>query len=105
MKRRHDEGDGRDRVLTPDEINAVWRAANEVGGDFADVLKLGLLTGLRLRNVLHARADHIHLNEKTWTIPKSEMKAGRDHVVPLSDIALEIVKRRIEAATTPFLFV
>ncbi len=103
MRRRHDEGDGRDRVLTPDEINAVWRAANEVGGDFADVLKLGLLTGLRLRDVLHARADEIHLDEKLWSIHREPMNAGRVHVVPLSDMALEIVRRRIKQATTPFL--
>lgn len=104
MKRRHDEGNGRDRVLSPDEIKVVWRAAGEAGGTFGDVVKLALLTGMRLRNILQARVEEFDIKGKTWTVAKERMKAGKAHTVPLSDLALEIVRPRIANATTPFLF-
>jgi integrase len=104
MKRRHDEGDGRDRVLSPTEIRVVWQAASERGADFGDVVKLALLTGLRLRNILHAKAEQFDLAAKTWTLPREAMKAGKIHIVPLPDLALEILRPRITDATTPFLF-
>jgi integrase len=104
MKRRHNEGDGRDRVLSPDEIKLVWHAAGDLGGAFGDVVRLALLTGLRLRNLLHAKVEEIDLKAKVWTLPEEKMKAARIHVVPLSDMALEIVRPRISGATTPFLF-
>ena len=32
------------------------------------------------------------MDKAIWTIPESRMKAGREHRVPLSDLALEILK-------------
>ena len=40
-----------------------------------------------------ARWDEINLDARTWAIPGSRMKAGRGHRVPLSDAALEVLRR------------
>jgi integrase len=56
-----------------------------------------ILTAARTTEVRHARRDEIDLTARTWTIPGSDedtgrrMKAGREHVVPLSDRCIEIL--------------
>jgi integrase len=89
--------------LLPEEIRFIWNAAREVGGDFFDVLRLLLLTGMRLRTVLHARAEEFDLDRALWTIPRDRMKAKRDQLVPLSDQAVSILEHRLKTAK-PWIF-
>jgi integrase len=51
-----------------------------------------ILTGARSGEVRGAVWEEIDLHQKTWTVPASRMKAGREHVVPLSPAALEILR-------------
>ncbi len=63
-----------------------------------------ILTAARTADVRHARCDEIDLQAATWTIPGNDvstgrrMKAGREHVVPLSGRCLQILN---EAKTLP----
>jgi integrase len=41
--------------------------------------------------VLGARRQEFDMVAKVWTVPPARMKAGREHRVPLSDRAVEIV--------------
>jgi integrase len=43
---------------------------------------------------LKARWDEIDLDRKTWTIPASRIKTGKEHVVPLSPVALAVLERQ-----------
>ena len=52
-----------------------------------------VLTAARSGEARGARWDEIDLDSRRWTIPGSRMKAGREHRVPLSDAALEVVRR------------
>ena len=52
-----------------------------------------VLTAARSGEARGARWDEINLDARTWTIPGSRMKAGREHRVPLSDAALEGLRR------------
>jgi len=52
-----------------------------------------LAAGERTSEVIGATWDEIDLAEKVWTVPGARMKSGRDHRVPLSTRALDIVKR------------
>ena len=52
-----------------------------------------VLTAARSGEARGARWDEIDLDARTWAIPKSRMKAGREHRVPLSDTALEVLRR------------
>ena len=45
-----------------------------------------------LSEVRDAQWSEIDLEARVWTIPKDRMKAGREHVVPLTDRAVEILK-------------
>lgn len=50
-----------------------------------------ILTAARTGEAIGATWDEIDLGSRTWTIPASRMKAGKEHRVPLSARALEIL--------------
>src|SRR5690606_29433734 len=51
-----------------------------------------ILTATRSGEMRSATWSEIDITAKRWTIPADQMKAGREHVVPLSDRALSILK-------------
>ena len=51
-----------------------------------------IMTGTRTSEVLGARWEEIDMESKMWTIPGVRIKAGREHRVPLSDRAIELLK-------------
>jgi integrase len=59
----------------------------------ARALEFTILTAARAGEVLGATGDEIDLVAKTWTIPASRMKAGKQHKVPLSDRALALLAK------------
>jgi len=58
----------------------------------ARALEFAILTAARSGEVLDARWDEIDLNRAVWCVPAARMKAGREHRVPLSKEALELIK-------------
>jgi len=82
----------RDRVLSKDEIVEFWRGCNELGWPFGPALQLLLLTGQRRDEVARMKWSHLDLDEGLWTLPKQETKADRQHEIPLSPMALEIIE-------------
>jgi integrase len=61
-------------------------------GSAARALELTILTALRTGEVISARWSEIDFAAKIWTIPAERMKAGREHRVPLSKRAIEILE-------------
>lgn len=55
--------------------------------------ELLVLTAARTGEVLGATWDEVDLEGKTWTVPGERMKTGREHRVPLSRRAVDILKR------------
>lgn len=55
-------------------------------------LEFAILTATRSSEVRNATWDEIDLKAKLWVIPKQRMKAGREHLVPLSDAAVSLLK-------------
>ncbi len=58
-----------------------------------------IYTAARSGETRGATWEEIELEAKEWTIPGSRMKAGKEHVVPLSDAALAILTRMANAKT------
>jgi integrase len=88
---RPDAPKARDRVLTNAEIVAFWRACDEVGEPFGQLLKLLLLTGSRLNEVAGMTRGELSEDGLTWSLSGRRTKNGRPHVVPLSPLAREIL--------------
>jgi integrase len=73
-------------------------------GMAARALEFVILTAARSGEVRHATWDEIDLSAGLWTVPAERMKARKDHRVPLSDAALELLKRtpRMEGSNLLF---
>ena len=54
-------------------------------------LRFVIFTAARSGEVRGATWEEIDLEAKTWTIPGERMKAGREHIVPLSQAALGVL--------------
>lgn len=55
-------------------------------------LEFTILTAARTGEVLGATWDEVNLEKAIWTIPAARMKAGKEHRVPLSPRAVEILE-------------
>ena len=55
-------------------------------------LKLGLVTAQRKGEIARAAQAEFDLEEGIWTIPANHAKNGKAHRVPLSPLALELIK-------------
>ena len=97
----------RDRVLSDDEIRAVWHHARE---PYATILRLLLLTGQRRNQI--AELQPAWLQGDTINFPAEVMKSKRPHTIPVAKTALELAemapfqfngwskaKKRIDTAT------
>src|SRR5262249_30982702 len=85
------------RVLTDDEIKALWLACDEISYPAGPAIKLLLLTGQRRGEVFDMRRSEIVGD--VWTLPpalkKNEdarTKNGERHELPLSAQAMAIVE-------------
>lgn len=89
----------RQRVLTDSEVALIWRATqgqirNSIestypGGPFVRLL---LLTGARRNEVAQMTWDEVNLDHALWMIPAHRTKTGAPHEVPLSPMAVDLLK-------------
>jgi integrase len=73
-------------------------------GVAALALRFAILTAARTGEVIGARRPEIDMQQAIWTIPGGRMKAGREHRVPLSDAALDVL-REVSRLNTSEVFV
>jgi integrase len=78
--------------LPYDEIAGFMQALRKREGIPARALEFAILTSARSGEVFGATWSEIDLDKAIWVIPGERMKAGQQHVVPLSDRTLEILK-------------
>jgi integrase len=97
-----DEGGSRERVLTPEELRALWRGLDD--GPFSEILRLLLLTGQRRNEIGRLQWSEIDLPRKLIVLGPARVKNSRQHEVPLSHQALAIVERLPRRNSSTFLF-
>lgn len=92
--KRPSEAVDRDRVLSPDEIRTLWTAlpAADMRESTRRILRLCLVTGQRVGEVSGMTSAELDLDAATWTIPAPRAKNGREHSVPLSPMAMAIIR-------------
>jgi integrase len=98
----------RERVMSDDELRAIWTAANAPAS--VDTLTMSAATGLAIcfamvtlqrgGEVCGLHAREIDREGKLWTIPGTRTKNHRIQVVPLSDLALDVLDRAFALALT-----
>jgi integrase len=96
------ENGARGRVLSDDELRIVWLALGD--DEYSTILKLLLLTGARRDEIGSLRWSEIDPENAVITLPPERTKNKREHLIPLSELVLAILKaqpQRIEADGTP----
>ncbi|MER9281333.1 tyrosine-type recombinase/integrase [Mesorhizobium sp. M0522] len=98
--RRPTETTERDRVLSDDEIRTMWAALAKADARESTrrIIRLCLVTAQRVGEVSGMTRDEIDLDEKVWKIPAARSKNKRDHVVPLSNWAIDIINAQLADA-------
>jgi integrase len=110
LKKRGIERVGR-RVLTDDEIRLFWHSAvlPPVTRSVGLALRLSLLTGARANEVAGATKSELQglgTPEPAWLIPEERSKNKDAHLVPLSPLALAVIRSALEltAEDSEYLF-
>jgi integrase len=79
----------RDRVLSDDELRAVWKAAEALSGPYGYLVRFLLLTATRRAEGAKMVRSELHGDD--WVIPAIRMKSKLEHVVPFSPAAKAII--------------
>jgi integrase len=80
----------RKRALSDDELIAVWKGCGD--DDYGRIARLLILTGQRRDEVAAMTQSELDLDEALWSIPGARTKNNEDHDVPLSSLAVEILR-------------
>ncbi len=87
------------------ELPAFMVALAARDGVAARALMFTILTAARTGETIGAEWSEIDLAAKVWTVPAGRIKGGREHRVPLSDRALEILGAVPREDGNPFVFI
>ncbi len=105
------ETKSRDRILSDDELFALWRAAGRLPSPYGSAYKMLILTALRLREAGNASWNEFDLRNQLWIIPADRMKGKNDgkrqaraHAVPLTPQVVELLEKLPKFKKGKFLF-
>ncbi|MGV9010591.1 tyrosine-type recombinase/integrase [Brevundimonas sp.] len=117
----------RERVLKDSEILAIWRGIDRpetlrkpdtayrdgrvyVTPRVAIAIKLLMVTAQRRSEVTGMALSELDFEQRIWTIPGERTKNGRTHKVPLTDLAIRLIRQALALqaseglAPSPFVF-
>jgi integrase len=95
---------GHHAAMSYAEVPAFMADLRAREGSAESALELCILTAARTGEVFGARWKEFDLDRGIWTAPKERMKSRREHRVPLSTRALEILKTMYESRSSDFVF-
>jgi integrase len=87
------ENAARERVLSDDELRAIWNAL-PTDDDYGDIVKLLALTGQRRDEIGGLLWSEINLDDAMVSLPGERTKNNKPHLIPLSATARVLLRRR-----------
>ena len=94
----------RDRVLSREEIRAIWDACDVLGYPFGPFYRLQLLTGQRRNEVAQLRWEELDLGNRLWSLSGARTKNGLPHEVPLSSLSMQEIESLPEPSASGYVF-
>ena len=91
-------------ALPHGEVHAFLQKLKSQAGVAPRALEFTMLTAARTGEVIGATWAEIDAEQAVWIIPAERMKARREHRIPLSSRALEILKEMKEVRENDFVF-
>jgi integrase len=101
MRRTNAKARARSRILSDDEIRALWSAAGDKGA-FGAFVKLLLLTGQRRAKV--AAMKWADVQDGVWTMPRADREKGSAGSLILPALALQVIEGIARVEGNPFVF-
>ncbi len=86
------------------ELSEFMKALRTEDGVAARALEFVILTATRTNEVIGATWTEFDLDEGIWTIPAERMKMRKEHRIPLSTRAVEIIKAQLEVRQNNYVF-
>jgi integrase len=80
----------RSRILSDDELRAVWQRAERTGYPHGRIVQLLILTGQRRSEIAGLR--RIWIRDETIVFPIGFTKNKREHTIPLAALARQIIE-------------
>jgi integrase len=93
----------RSRILTDDELRALWLACGHEGAS-GEAIRLMILTGARRGEVGEMPRREVDQDHQLWNLPAERTKNGRPHTIPLSRQAWTLIGARPRFADCNFMF-
>ena len=93
------------RAMPYADLPALMGQLRSVEGNGALALQFLILTATRSGEVRGARWDEIDIENRVWTIPADRMKAHKEHRVPLSDAAIQLLSNQRAVVSESCLYV
>jgi integrase len=81
----------RDRILTDQELKAIWESAGQMGA-YGALVRLLALTGQRRGEIAGLTWGEVDLAKRLITLPRERVKNDRAHEVPLSPQAAALIE-------------
>ncbi len=98
----------RERVLTDSELKTIWNALTppveivgaSISANVAYSVLLAMVSLQRRGEVTGMSLEEIDRDRRLWIIPSTRTKNHRTHVVPLSDLALELIDKALSVRSS-----
>ncbi|CAM9289462.1 unnamed protein product [Ectocarpus sp. 12 AP-2014] len=87
-----------------DEVADFMATVNCYNSLSSKALQFLILTATRTSEVLNSEWNELDLNNATWAIPADRMKANREHRVPLSHQAVELLSNLPRVKDNTYIF-
>ena len=81
----------RDRILSDNELKAVWNAVSTMGYPYEPIVKILILTAQRREEVAGMQWQEIDSQQSNWSMGAERTKSDRPHVVPLTGLVTSIL--------------
>jgi integrase len=101
MRRTNPKERERSRILTDDEIRAIWKQA-AANGTFGALVRLLLLTAQRREKVVSMRRSDVSI-DGVWTIAVEAREKGNAGELVLPPAALEIIRAQPQLGDNPYI--
>jgi integrase len=85
------EEKSRDRILTDQELRAVWQAVGQMEA-YGVLVRLLILTGQRRGEIAGLTWSEVDLDKQLISLPRERVKNDRAHEIPLSPQAITLIE-------------
>jgi integrase len=84
----------RKRTLADDELKVIWQACEKLGGNYAGIVQVLMLSAQRRSEVAGLTWRGMNHEQEVWEISGEENKSGRDYVVPILPLTEALIERQ-----------